>query len=456
MRSACSARPGSTALPVPGDKDGYRNLSGRLRATWHPHADVEVGGSAIALDRSRRVRRLRPAHRRAYRHARQQPQPPGQRAGSGHDSETTIRPGAAQVAGFAARLVERNYLADVAAEPDRGTRRTFRAQLERRFVDRRGHASPHRRGRRGARDLPRARHRVRRLHRPGSDAPPSSRSRPSGAQIRSRSPATSRSAATSSTGSRTRPAFAPRCSASLAADSRSPDPMRKELPSRPSSISTASSPAISLVIHLLSRKARAGSSYRCAIAMARSARRSPAIGSGCTTKSSNNRQRSRSVLNAPGTSHAPASKPTLDWKLGERAPAVAPTMPISTRPSPTPSPASRSRKLRRPKHSGSIAADGSVGPLELWCIDCVCRRASRHSRHLPVRSRCAAFLLAGRCAGRLCGPARRRAVRPRVEPARSALSGCLRLPHRGARGLCRRAAQRPLRFRRRADRRSSP
>jgi len=32
-----------------GDKDGYRNLSGRLRATWRPSPKVEVGASGIAL-----------------------------------------------------------------------------------------------------------------------------------------------------------------------------------------------------------------------------------------------------------------------------------------------------------------------------------------------------------------------------------------------------------------------
>src|SRR3954462_7098745 len=32
-----------------GDKDGCRNLSGRLRATWHPAPDVEIGASALGL-----------------------------------------------------------------------------------------------------------------------------------------------------------------------------------------------------------------------------------------------------------------------------------------------------------------------------------------------------------------------------------------------------------------------
>src|SRR6476469_6942430 len=32
-----------------GDKDGYRNLSGRLRGTWHPAANIELGAAAIVL-----------------------------------------------------------------------------------------------------------------------------------------------------------------------------------------------------------------------------------------------------------------------------------------------------------------------------------------------------------------------------------------------------------------------
>jgi vitamin B12 transporter len=32
-----------------GDKDGYRNLSGRVRGTWHPRANVQLGFSALAL-----------------------------------------------------------------------------------------------------------------------------------------------------------------------------------------------------------------------------------------------------------------------------------------------------------------------------------------------------------------------------------------------------------------------
>src|SRR5689334_8645334 len=40
---------GINSVEGPGDKDGYRNLSGRVRGTWHPTSMVEVGVSALAL-----------------------------------------------------------------------------------------------------------------------------------------------------------------------------------------------------------------------------------------------------------------------------------------------------------------------------------------------------------------------------------------------------------------------
>ncbi len=57
-----------------GDKDGYQNLSGRLRGTWKPVQDVEIGASGACADGPERVRRLRPGHLRPHGHARQQPQ----------------------------------------------------------------------------------------------------------------------------------------------------------------------------------------------------------------------------------------------------------------------------------------------------------------------------------------------------------------------------------------------
>ena len=40
---------GINSVEGPGDKDGYRNLSGRIHGTWRPTDLVEVGASALAL-----------------------------------------------------------------------------------------------------------------------------------------------------------------------------------------------------------------------------------------------------------------------------------------------------------------------------------------------------------------------------------------------------------------------
>src|SRR4051794_32015263 len=40
---------GINSVKGAGDKDGYRNLSGRLRTTWRPGGNIEIGGSAISL-----------------------------------------------------------------------------------------------------------------------------------------------------------------------------------------------------------------------------------------------------------------------------------------------------------------------------------------------------------------------------------------------------------------------
>ena len=97
-------------------------------------------------------------------------------------------------------------------------------------------------------------------------------------------------------------------------------------------------------------------------------------------------------------------------------------------------------ELRRPKHSGSLALDGALRPAHLRRLDRVCRKAFRPARHLPFRPGRARLLLAGECARRLCGQAGRRAVRSRDEPARPTLPGCVRLSYRTAGRLRRRQA----------------
>ena len=94
-------------------------------------------------------------------------------------------------------------------------------------------------------------------------------------------------------------------------------PTPKGSRNRPSLICTASFPAILLEIRRLSRKARAGSKPSCAIAAARSAHRSRDIASGSMMRSSTIATFT-SVLNAAGRSRRRASKPTIDWALGDQ------------------------------------------------------------------------------------------------------------------------------------------
>lgn len=115
-----------------GDKDGYRNLSARLRGTWKPVSSIEIGVSAIALsgrtefdgfdpftfahtdtlDSSRN--RLRAGHLWA-------------KAGDGTSSWS------GQIAGTLLGSSNRNFLADEPTNRTRGARRNVTAQIERRF-----------------------------------------------------------------------------------------------------------------------------------------------------------------------------------------------------------------------------------------------------------------------------------------------------------------------------------
>ena len=108
-------------------------------------------------------------------------------------------------------------------------------------------------------------------------------------------------------------------------------------------------------------------------------------------------------------------------------------MPTSMQPNRASDEGAQMTERRRPKHSGSISADGRVGRWTLRRLAGVCRRAPRCARQLSLRRRPPRLLLAGRCARRLCGEPGHRTVRARLQPARPALSGFGRLPDRRAR-----------------------
>jgi vitamin B12 transporter len=116
-----------------GDKDGYRNLSGRLRATWHPVSDVQLGASALALTGRTEFDGFDPvtfAHTDTLDSSRNRLFAGRVWASVGNDSS----PWRAQIAGTLLGSSNRNYLADVQQNRTRGIRRNVSAQVERRFA----------------------------------------------------------------------------------------------------------------------------------------------------------------------------------------------------------------------------------------------------------------------------------------------------------------------------------
>ena len=124
---------GINSVEGPGDKDGYRNLSGRLRGTWYPRADVEIGASAIALtgrDEFDGFDFFTGAHADTQDSSRNRLSAGRVWASVG----TASSPWRAQVAGVLLGSSNRNYLADAELNRTAGARRNLSAQLERRFA----------------------------------------------------------------------------------------------------------------------------------------------------------------------------------------------------------------------------------------------------------------------------------------------------------------------------------
>jgi vitamin B12 transporter len=124
---------GINSVEGPGDKDGYRNLSGRLRGTWHPSAHVELGASAIGLSGRSEFDGFdffTGAHADTLDNSRN-----GLAAGriwASIGNEST--PWRAQVAGTLLGSSNRNYLDDIQQNRTWGSRRNLAAQLERQLT----------------------------------------------------------------------------------------------------------------------------------------------------------------------------------------------------------------------------------------------------------------------------------------------------------------------------------
>jgi vitamin B12 transporter len=116
-----------------GDKDGYRNLSGRLRGTWHPAPNVELGASGLALTGRSEFDGFDPvtfAHTDTLDSSRNRLTAGRIWASIGE----VASPWRGQIGGSLLGSSNRNFLADVEQNRTRGDRRNFSGQLERRFT----------------------------------------------------------------------------------------------------------------------------------------------------------------------------------------------------------------------------------------------------------------------------------------------------------------------------------
>lgn len=123
---------GINSVAGPGDKDGYHNLSGRLRGSWRPAANVEFGAAAIALTGESEFDGFDPitfAHADTLDSNRNRLEAARVWAKFGSDSS----PWSGELSGTMLGSSNRNFLADEPENRTRGTRRDLVAQVERHF-----------------------------------------------------------------------------------------------------------------------------------------------------------------------------------------------------------------------------------------------------------------------------------------------------------------------------------
>ncbi|MFL6829920.1 MAG: TonB-dependent receptor plug domain-containing protein [Sphingomicrobium sp.] len=115
-----------------GDKDGYRNLSARLRGTWKPAAPIELGVAALALGGRTEFDGFDPltfAHTDTLDSSRNRLRAGRLWAKFGDGSS----PWTGQIGGTLLGSSNRNFLADEPTNRTRGTRRNLALQIERQF-----------------------------------------------------------------------------------------------------------------------------------------------------------------------------------------------------------------------------------------------------------------------------------------------------------------------------------
>lgn len=123
---------GINSVAGPGDKDGYHNLSGRLRGAWKPADNIELGGAAIALTGRSEFDGFDPvtfAHADTLDSNRNRLEAARLWAKVGDESSAW----SGELAGTMLASSNRNLLADRPLNRTSGTRRNLVVQIERRF-----------------------------------------------------------------------------------------------------------------------------------------------------------------------------------------------------------------------------------------------------------------------------------------------------------------------------------
>jgi len=123
---------GINSVAGPGDKDGYHNLSGRLRGSWRPVGNVELGAAAIALTGESEFDGFDPitfAHTDTLDSNRNRLEAGRIWAKFGSESS----PWSGELSGTFLGSSNRNFLAGEPENRTSGTRRDLVAQVERQF-----------------------------------------------------------------------------------------------------------------------------------------------------------------------------------------------------------------------------------------------------------------------------------------------------------------------------------
>jgi vitamin B12 transporter len=124
---------GINSVAGPGDRDGYRNLSGRLRGVWHPADQIEVGASGLALGGRSEFDgfdSFTGAHADTLDNSRNRLEAGRLWVAIGNEQA----PWCATVAGSLLGSSNKNFLADAEQNRTRGTRRNLSVQVERKFT----------------------------------------------------------------------------------------------------------------------------------------------------------------------------------------------------------------------------------------------------------------------------------------------------------------------------------